>query len=401
VFHSFICNEAFLLTMKIYLSIVLFFLYATFTGCNLSASETLAVSDDHYETIRVPDADSSYTNFDSALNFSDFIILKPDSQINVSSLSDIYSLKRIFFVDGKFFILDIKYMTATAYDMTGKYLYTFNKIGKGAGGSTFLLDLFIDQKEKAAYLISNLPSKLIKYTLDGTLVHEYFPPFHPSSMSKVGDRYHFDLNFNFKRSTGKNNFVTTDTSFNILSRSFSYENEKETSSFLDCGGMFTLNDSLVYYSPGRSNAIYHIEDGSIAASYYFKFLHDSVALDLAKPKLREENENQLLNRLYKYGDYIGFNYNNNKTHKTNLCLYNYGDKHFFKSKTIDLFENALIHQSNDKIIIGVSVKSFYDKLKAKMNLPGTYPAWYEKAIKKMEGEKIDNNTIGIIICSLT
>jgi len=401
VFHPFMCNEAFLLNMKIYLSIVLFFLYTSFTGCYPDASETLAVSADHYETIRVPDTDSSYINFDSALSFSDFTILKPDSQINVSSLSDIYSLKRIFLVDGTFFILDIKYMTATAYDMTGKYLYTFNKIGKGSGGSTFLLDLFVDPKEKAAYLVSNLPSKLMKYTLNGALAHEYFPTFHPSSMSKVGDRYHFDLNFNFKRATGKNNFVTTDTSFNIISRSFSYENEKGTSSFLFNGGLFTLNDSLVYYTPGKSNALYHIEDGRIAASYYFRFPHDTVALDLAKPKLRVPNEDQLVNRLYKYGDYIGFNYISNQTNKSNLCLYNLGNKHFLKSKTIDLFENALIHQSNDKILIGVNVKSFYDRLKAKMNVPGTHPAWYEKALQKMEGAKIDNNTIGIIICSLT
>lgn len=387
--------------MKLYLSIALLFLYTAFAGCNSAASETLAVSDDHYETIRVPDADSSCINFDSALNFSDLIILKPDSQINVSSLSDIYSLKRIFLVDGTFYILDIKYMTATAYDMTGKYLYTFNKIGKGTGGSSFLLDLFVDPKEKAAYLISNLPSKLMKFTLNGALVNEYFPKFHPSSLSKVGDKYHFDLNFNFKRATGKNNFITTDTSFNITSRAFSYEDEKGTSSFLDCGGLFTLNDSLLYYSPGKSNAIYQIEDGRIAASYYFRFLHDTVTLDLAKPKLREPNEDQLVNRLYRHGDYIGFNYNNNKTRKTSLYLYNLSDKHFLKSKTIDLFENAYIHQSNDKILIGVSVKSFYDKVKAKMNAQGPHPAWYEKVLQKMEGAKIDNNTLGIIICSVT
>lgn len=286
------CNEVFLLSMKIYISIVLFSLCVSFTGCDHPAIEMLAVSGDHYETIQVPDTDSSYTNFDSALNFSDFIILKPNPQINVSSLSDIYSLKRILLVDSTFFILDIKYMTATVYDLTGKYLFTFNKIGKGSGGSTFLLDLFIDQKEKAAYLVSNNPGKLIKYTLDGALVHEYFPPFYPSSMSKVGDRYHFDLNFNFTKLTGKNNFLTTDTSFNVMGRSFPYELGKDKSSYLYYGGIFTVNDSLVYYSPGKSNAIYQVEDGMIAASYYFKFLHDTVAVDLASPHLRVPNEHK-------------------------------------------------------------------------------------------------------------
>jgi len=386
--------------MKVYISIVLFSLLASLAGCSSPAMETLAVAGDRYETIQVPDADSSYANLDSALNFSDLIILKPDPQINVSSLSDVYSLKRIVLLDSTFFILDIKYMTATAYDMKGKYLFTFNKIGKGSGASNFLLDLFIDQKEKVAYLVSNNPSKLMKYKLDGTLVQEYVPPFYPSSMSKVEDKYYFDLNFNFTNSTGQNNFLTTDTSFKVIGKSFPYELEKDRSSYLYYGGIFTVNDSLVYYSPGKSNAIYHVDDGTIAASYIVRFSHDSASIDIESPKLRAQKEHQLINRLFRDGDLIGFNYDDEKTHNIHLCLYDLSDKHFFKSKPIDLFENTLIYQFENKLMIGVNVKDFYDKLKAKMNAQGTYPAWYEKALQKISQTKIDNSSIGIIICSI-
>jgi DNA-binding ferritin-like protein (Dps family) len=386
--------------MKLYISILLFSLLVSVAACKNPAMETVAVAGDHYETIQVPETDSSYANLDSALNFSDFIVLKPDPQINVSSLSDVYSLKRIMLVDTTFFILDIKYMTATAYDLMGKYLFTFNTIGKGPGGSNFLLDLFINPKEKAAYLVSNNPSKLMKYTLDGTLVREYLPPFYPSSMSKVGDKYYFDLNFNFTELTGQNNFLTTDTSFKLLGKFFPYELEKDKSSYLYYGGLFTVNDSQVYYSPGKSNAIYQVEDGTIAASYIIRFPHDTTAIDIESPQLRAQNEHQLINRLFRHGNFIGFNYDDDKTHNIRLSLYNFSNKQFFKSKTIDLFGNALIYQSENKIIIGVNVKDFYDKLKAKMNVPGTYPAWYEKVLQKMNNEKIDNSSIGIIICSI-
>lgn len=387
--------------MKIYISILLFSLLGSFAGCSSPAMETLAVAGDRYETIQVPDADSSYANLDSALNVSDLIILKPDPQINVSSLSDVYSLKRIVLLDSTFFILDIKYMTATAYDLTGKYLFTFNKIGKGRGGSNFLLDLFIDHNEKAAYLVSNNPSKVMKYKLDGTLVQEYVPPFYPSSMSKVEDKYYFDLNFNFTNLTGQNNFLTTDTSFNVIGKSFPYQLGKDRSSYLYYGGLFTVDDSLVYYSPGKSNAIYRVDDGTIAASYIVRFSNDSASIDIESPQLRTQNEHQLINRLFRYGNFIGFNYDDDKTHNIRLCLYNLRDKHFLKSKPIDLFGNALIYQFENKLMIGVNVKDFYDKLKAKMTAQGTYPAWYEKVLQKISQQKIDNSTIGIIICSIT
>lgn len=390
-------QQVFLLHMKVYLSIVLFSLLALFAGCSSPAMETVAVAGDRYETIQVPDTDSSYSNLDSVLNFSDLIILKPDPQINVSSLSDVYSLKRIVLLDNTFFILDIKYMTATAYDMTGKYLFTFNKIGKSRGSSSFLLDLFIDHKEKAAYLVSNNPSKLMKYKLDGTLVQEYVPPFYPSSMSKVGDKYYFDLNFNFTKLTGQNNFLTTDTSFTILGKSFPYELGKDQSSYLYYGGIFTVNDSLVYYSPGKSNTVYNVEDGMISASYVFRFSHDTTAINTESPQLRSQNEHQLINRLFRYGNLIGFNYDDDKTHNIRLCLYNLSDKRFFKSKPVDLFGNALLYQSENKILISVNVKDFYDKLKAKMNAQKTYPAWYEKVLQKISQNKIDNSTIGIFI----
>lgn len=386
--------------MKIYISILLFSLVTTFAGCSSPAMENMAIAGDRYETIQVPDTDSSYSNLDSAINFLDLIILKPDPAINVSSLSDVYSLKRIVLFDSTFFILDIKYMTATAYDMTGKYLFTFNKIGKGRGGSNFLLDLFVDHKEKAAYLVSNNPNKLMKYTLDGTLLQEYVPPFYPSSMSKTGEKYYFDLNFNFTNLTGQNNFLTTDTSFTILGKFFPYELQKDRSSYLYYGGIFPVNESKIYYSPGKSNAIYQVEDGKIDASYFVSFAHDSVSVDLKSPQLRAQNEHQLINRLFRSGNFIGLNYDDDETHNIRLCLYDLSNKHFFKSKPIDLFGNALLYQSENKLMIGVNIKAFYDKLKAKMDAQKTYPAWYEKVLQQISENKIDNSTIGIFIFSI-
>jgi|GEM_PF-2121298 hypothetical protein len=386
--------------MKTYLWILLATQCAIVVGCSDASTKNMLVFDRFCETIQVPDNDSFYSDFDSALNFSEFIILKPDPKVNTSSLSDVFSIKRIVQASGKFFVLDIKYMTANVFDQSGKYLFTFNKIGKGLGGSSFLLDLFIDQRERAAYLVSNSPNKLLKYSLEGVLDQEYFPPFYPSSMSRVGGKYLFDLNFNYTKYTGKNNFLVTDTAFQIMGKSFSYEMEEDQASYLYHGGIFTIDDSLIYYTPGKSNAIYRVQDNVLEAAYYFRFPQDTAGVDLTRPNLRAQNDCQMVNRFYKYGDFIAINYTDSKNRKTCLCLYNVKNRQFFRSKTMDLFENAMVHQSGDKMIIGLNVRKFLETLKSKMSTGGTYPSWYKKVLRKIESEQIDNSTIAIIICSI-
>ena len=67
---------------------------------------------------------------------------------------------------------------------------------------------------------------------------------------------------------------------------------------------------------------------------------------------------------------------------------------------MDLFENAMVHQSGDKMIIGLNVRKFLETLKSKMSTGGTYPSWYKKVLRKIESKQIDNSTIAIIICSI-
>ena len=92
-------------------------------GCRNLGSNKIPISEDDIISIKVPSIKKEYSLIDTAADILDMTILQPDPSISESLLSDLFSIKKILYLNNTFFLLDTKFMTVNAFDKEGKYLY--------------------------------------------------------------------------------------------------------------------------------------------------------------------------------------------------------------------------------------------------------------------------------------
>ena len=207
-----------------------------FASCNQIEVSEVALHDKDFVTIPVPEKPLHSVN--NILEITDVAVIKPDPKISESFVSDLFSVKKILFIDSLYVLLDTKFSIANAYGKNGDYRYSFNKLGVGRGESSLLLDAVLAADQKQIFLVSNKPTKLMKFNQTGELLNETSLTFFPSSMViPSADTYIYDVNYNYNKISKKNNLLFTDSLSQVKSRGVPLIKSKEDYTFsspIDC-----------------------------------------------------------------------------------------------------------------------------------------------------------------------
>lgn len=235
-----------------------FFLIITFIFL-LSCDDDIQ-SSCNYQLIKVEgieDCDNIY--IDSIANVEYIKLLRPDTQSYIGSVKKIVALENIYISDGK---------NIFTYDMNGRCINIFNKIGKA--GDEYLELSDFDVINDLFYVADRNLCKIIIYNMNGECVSSFKLDFYPKSIKMIDNstmiiRAENDI----LEDEEKMKFHIYDTKNKIIKSFYPIDIHKGKYLKHMWNNNFTVvNDSIFYYEP-NDNMILHITKEN--SSPYIKF----------------------------------------------------------------------------------------------------------------------------------
>src|SRR5690606_32851591 len=116
--------------------------------------------------IHVPQANNRFGSLDDFFAEPSYIPLQttPESLIG--------SINRLYFFDGRIYVLDKKQNAVLIFDQSGAFLSKVQRLGRGPGEYQSVMDFTIDRKQKHLLLYADRPYKLLTFEMDGTFLEE-------------------------------------------------------------------------------------------------------------------------------------------------------------------------------------------------------------------------------------
>ncbi|MBS1659634.1 MAG: 6-bladed beta-propeller [Bacteroidetes bacterium] len=226
-----------------------------------------------------------------------------------SIISDPAFVKRVIYKDDKFFVFDQRYFSIKVFNSQGKYLYDIGKLGVDRGQSLHMEDIELDFHHNLLMVLSNRPTKILQFTLDGHLVKEDKLDFFASSFAFPSDNSRvFYVNQNKTELSGKKNILLTDSNDVIKCKMFDFP--KNIFSVSNASGGLYSTGQGIYFNPIFSDTFYRIVEDTAKA--VFKIDYGSRNIPAGKPEM------EIYRNLRSYScqastfatgkEYIGFNY---------------------------------------------------------------------------------------------
>lgn len=197
-----------------------------------------------------------------------YVILESDSLSFLSAVDKIQVHNRYMY------ILDKKQSLIKVFDLNGKFIKNFVKIGKGPGEVSQLIDFIIDRKGNKVILYDTGNSSIQIYSLKGILLSQikFFPYFSKMELFEPGLLI-FYLGNNFFEEAGANNFIICNYQGAILEKLIPFD--KENCKLFGFGGILTNTKNEMLCTNGVSNLVYSIKreknEITYKPKYYFNF----------------------------------------------------------------------------------------------------------------------------------
>lgn len=207
--------------------------------------------------------------------------------------------KRIFLLNGKYFIWDKKFAGIKAYDAMGSFLYQIGSIGKGPGEYIRINDVHLIDSTKFVLLCDN--SRLQYYTTEGKYLKTVQPGLFATSFQlQDSGRILFYMNNNFNEKSRECNIVLLDSNKVPVKSYFDTKTKEDIPSFDFTGFLHPGFNSLLFSIP-YDDKVWTYKNGRFTVAYKF---------DLGANKLPEDVLQKNLVSKQKYREDAGFIGNN-------------------------------------------------------------------------------------------
>jgi len=296
-------------------------------------------------------------------NLMDKIALRQVIPLGLSdstAISSWFYVKKIFQINGDFYVLDARYMNISVFDSTGSYKFKLGKLGSKTGQFSNVQDMTYRPDRKSILVLCNTPNKIIEFSLAGTFMKEYYPTFFSSSIEiENADNYYLYTNANHTTSSQKMDLLRTDSLLRIKSRLFDPK-AGQNSSFASYGGLFKSESDKIYFNRPYERDIYQMKGGNAHLTYRVDFgKADNIdSVDFGAVDTYLKTKSYLSNKLFFTDDYVGLNYQ--KRGRSNFCLYEPKTRSVystdFPESPVMLFTQG-VFWANGKLIVMFSPKS--------------------------------------------
>lgn len=252
--------------------------------------------------------DSSIKHY-SLVDYIDSPYLVTLDTCKESILSEAWGIQKVIYKEGKYFILDGKYMAIKVFDTMGRYLYSIGSLGMGKGEFVRVDNMEYYPSHNSLMVLCNRPSKICEYALDGHLIKDSGLDFFstdfafPSESERI-----FYVNQNVNEVSGRKNILFTDSSNNIESRIFELP-RRLTGTIKFSGGLYSTGQDI-YFNPAFSSVFYSIINDTAMPAFEVTYGAKSIPMGITMDSVMMN----LSKYSFQYGtfiktpDYVGFNY---------------------------------------------------------------------------------------------
>ena len=310
-------------------------------------------------------------------NVTDLKLISLDSDPN-AIISEALGVQQLIYQEGKYFILDGKYMAIKVFDSTGKYLFNIGKLGLGLGEFVRIENLQYNGLHNSIMVLCNNPTKLCEYALNGDLLKETRLSFWATSVLLPSkNKRIFYVNQNKSKLSEDFNILETDSFFKIYSKLVEMpKNISATIKF--SGGLFSKNEQVIF-NPAFSNSYYLLQQDTFKEVYKIDYGTKNLPQFKTQTELFQNiwRYNYQLFTLFSSNKYFGFNYQDGSL---STAFYNL---HTGRLLTADLKLDSLnilfrnpIFQSDDKVMIILNSDDLANITKINFNkLQEKYPSF--------------------------
>jgi 6-bladed beta-propeller len=296
-----------------------------------------------------------------------------------SLISSAPGIEKVILKDGKFFILDNKFMSIKVFDTLGKYLYDLGTSGIGKGEFRNVQDMEYYQPHNSLLALCNTPSKVVEFSLNGKVIDDVRLNFYASSLGiQATNTRFFYVNQNRSMLAEKKDILITDSLNDVTSRLFDIpKNIPHSVKFT--GGIYTTNGQ-VYFNPPFSYSYYLLSNDSANEVYKINYGRKNIPKEISLDSLQKILKNYAfqLGTFVKTKNYIGFNYVDKRIL---LAFFNTHSGHLFtsdiKSDSLNLFFYNSVYESDGKLFMVLETNNMSAFLKRYSNtVQQRFPSLY-------------------------
>jgi len=224
--------------------------------------------------------DSAATHF-SLVSRVDCVNVVEIEAKDSSIISDATSVQRVIENNGRYFILDDKFMSIKAFDSTGKYLYNVGALGMGRGEFVRIEEIAYFPPHRSLLVLCNRPTKMCEFTLDGHFIREVNMGFWATSFAFPSEnRRLFYVNQNKSELSEDQNILLTDSAYAISSRMF--DMPKHIRSTLKFSGGLYSEDGSIYFNPALSGTYYLMSNDTAKPAFRVNYGSRNVPPDVTE-----------------------------------------------------------------------------------------------------------------------
>ena len=255
---------------KIIYLLVIFLL----TGCNHNRSKKnvsigIQFAPEKIKTIKVNSPKKLWpTNLDQYVFNIEYIELETNKESIIGAISE------VIYYDSHYYILDKITSSIFVFNNIGKYVLKINNIGKGNGEFNKLSGFNIDKINQQIVVLTDLPQKVIRYSLNGEYNSELKLPFLSRHVGVLPNKeYAFYLQYRDNSLELKQcyNLITINAKGKMINGFFPYKPESISSNFIKAQNHFYyFNNDLHFYSD-LLDVVYVVDNNSIKPKYNIDF----------------------------------------------------------------------------------------------------------------------------------
>lgn len=304
-------------------------------------------------------------------------------------------IRKVLYINDKFYVLDTKYAAVKAFDNEGKYLYDLGGLGIDTGNYLKITDINYYRPRNTLWVICNSPRKIVEYSMDGKFVREIEMKIYAGNIAIEGPntRYYY-LNQNPTYASGRKNLLVADSLNTINKRVFDFPANIDDG--LDFTGGLYNSDQQIFFNPPLSNTYYKLKNGEPTGAYKVDFGSHNLPPAFASVSSMSEQINDysyLGTSFAKIGDALGFTFVDQRM--LQLAFFNTRTRHIarndFKLSPLNNLFTFSLYASDSAFINPLDTRGLTEYLQNnEAGIKSRFPGLYEKVINKKEH---DNPTL--------
>lgn len=289
----------------------------------------------------------------------DIKVIKTKTSPNPNSI--VAEAKKIFLLNGNFFIWDKKFSGLKVFDAEGNFLFQVGKIGKGPGEYIRINDVQVVDSSQIILLCDNV--RLQYFDLMGNYIKGTRLDFFASKFVVVdSENYLFYINNNFSEKSKNFNAILTDSAAKVLKRFFESSSEEGRISF-DYTGFLLKGVHNPLFSIPYDDKIWAYNKGSFKVAFKFDLGINKLADEIINNNVQSKGKEQweadyLFNDLFETQKYLFFSFQD--TYTINYGIFNKQtnsfNRTFYMQDTDDYlgkFFSVPLGGLGDTIVIGL------------------------------------------------